>query len=39
MAQRDELPPPLTGARRVRRLYPGAERTINIGAAGRFNLV
>jgi hypothetical protein len=25
--------------RRVRRLYPGGERTINIGAPGGFNLV
>jgi hypothetical protein len=28
-----------TKARRVRRLHPGAERTINIGAPGGFNLV
>ena len=28
-----------TRLRRVRRLYPGAERTINIGAPGGFNLV
>jgi hypothetical protein len=28
-----------TRLRRVRRLYPGGERTINIGAPGGFNLV
>jgi hypothetical protein len=28
-----------TKVRRVRRLYPGGERTINIGAPGGFNLV
>jgi hypothetical protein len=28
-----------TKVRRVRRLYPGAKRTINIGAPGGFNLV
>jgi hypothetical protein len=28
-----------TRVRRVRRLYPGSERTVNIGAPGGFNLV
>jgi hypothetical protein len=28
-----------TRLRRVRRLYPGGERTVNIGAPGGFNLV